>query len=120
MGTDLLAELHAVRQSLIWCWDQGWRNVCCESDSLEAVSLVNTAALQHHLYAGIIFDIRSLLGWDWTASVLHVLREANQVADFLAKAGSRSQQSWSVVVSPPREFSNLLQVDASSVAFPRF
>lgn len=39
--TNLLVKLqYAIKQGLIWCWDQGWRNVCCESGSLEVVDLV--------------------------------------------------------------------------------
>lgn len=40
----------------------------------------------HHFHT-VIHSIRSILKMDWNVSLVHVFREANQCADYLAKSG---------------------------------
>lgn len=56
----LLAMFHC----LSIAWDRGARVVECQSDSLDAVTLVNFVPLSRHLYASLIWDIKDLLGRD--------------------------------------------------------
>lgn len=118
-ASNLLAELLAIYNGLRLGWQQGWRNVVCESDSLKAVDLNKKADLNFHSYAGVIWDIRVLLHQDWQVEIVHILREANHVADFLTKMGAKSNHHCQVLSQAPHEISSFLAADAISLAFPR-
>lgn len=86
-GYPLLAELIAVKNGLKHTWQEGHRNVQCETDSLEVVSLLTDAVqLSFHAHGFVINEILSLVRRDvWTVDFSHALREANMPSDFLAK-----------------------------------
>ena len=65
----------------------------CHFDSLTAVNLISGGVNGHHMYAGVIHSIRSLLRKDWEVEVAHTLREANSCVDWLAKGGARDSIS---------------------------
>jgi hypothetical protein len=60
----LYAELMAILHGLELCWDNGYRNVTCYSDSLQAVTLIKTGVSHHHHFANEIQRVRQLLSKD--------------------------------------------------------
>lgn len=100
---ELLAMFHGLRIA----WDRGARVVECQSDSLEAVTLVNYFPPSRHLYASLIWDIKDLLARVWLVEVIHTLREGNSCADFLVKFGA-SQDSIFVAIDHPLDGMSLL------------
>lgn len=68
------------------------RNVICESDSAEAISLLQSAGdCSFHMYGALLHvDISKAVNRPWHLQFIHVMREANNCADFLAKSYSSS------------------------------
>ncbi|KAK2370649.1 hypothetical protein QL285_083681 [Trifolium repens] len=60
----LYAELMAILHGLELCWDNGYRNVTCYSDSLRLVTLIKTGVSHHHHFANEIQRVRQLLSKD--------------------------------------------------------
>lgn len=56
-------------------------------------------------------DIQFLLRKNWQVELIHVLREANSGADFLANEGSRVDEAVIVLDEPPAELRALLAED---------
>ncbi|MQJ84108.1 reverse transcriptase-like protein, partial [Escherichia coli] len=72
-----------------------------------------------HAYASVINDIRHLLKQDWEVELNHILIEANQTADFLAKLEAKGHHSWSILEQPPAELDNGLLPDSMSILLRR-
>ncbi|XP_057432665.1 uncharacterized protein LOC130725457 [Lotus japonicus] len=106
-------ELQALFHGLTVVWEQGYRRVDCQSDSLAAVTLVESVPPSTHLYASLIWDIKDLLGRAWTVNLHHTLREGNACADFLAKHEAGQGDALVVIEDPIPGLSLLLLADAS-------
>lgn len=108
----LLVEIKAIEHGLRLAWSRCFKNVICESDSLEAVRLINEGMEELHLYGSTIMNVRQMLSWNWDARVVHVLREANFCSDLLAKRGADGVTTLNVLDNPPVELSTFLLADA--------
>ena len=117
---NLLPELIAICQGLRLAWDRGFRCVLCESDSLEAIRLINSANSHHHHFQAVITEIKLWLAKEWRVLVSHVLREGNQSADHLAKLGASSEEKLVVLEEPPHTLIPSLRHDHMGVTFERF
>ena len=85
-GDALLTELRVIQIGLDFCSKKGYVNIICESDCLEAVDLIIDSRDHHlHTYATYILHIRDALLGDGNTTLVHVLREQNICADFMAK-----------------------------------
>lgn len=85
--SNLLAELHGIRDGLLLARDRGLLPLLLESDSQLAIDLLQRDDVGAHPYRTIIHDCRDLLLSLGVVSLSHVYREANFVADFLASLG---------------------------------
>ncbi|KAJ1415954.1 Reverse transcriptase-like [Sesbania bispinosa] len=65
----------------------------------------------YHAYAGLILSVRSLLDRGWSAQLFHIHKEANRVADALAKLGARQTASLKTWSLPPQSIVPLLVAD---------
>lgn len=83
--TSLVAEFKAIRMGLQIAWNQGVWDIDLESNSqLSTLMLYDLHCISPRLFP-LIFDCRMLLAHKWDVRVTHILREANFVADGLAK-----------------------------------
>ena len=74
----LQAKLMGIKVDLCHAWTLGYHHVVCESDSCEAIHLINSEeAAQFHFYGALIADIAACLRHPWYASIAHALRESN-------------------------------------------
>lgn len=118
-GDMLLAELLALKHGLALAWDQGFRHVVCEFDALDIVNLFNANEnLQLHSFAKVVIEIAELLNQNWIVKLLHVFRETNACANFLAKLGVRSSQPWKTWLDPPPLLGSLLLKDSLGIDPP--
>lgn len=93
-GDALLAELRAMELGLELCLQRGMRCFLCESDCLEAITLVSTENINClHSYAHTTLQITELMAKCEVDSWRHVVRETNKCVDFLAKEGAHSSCS---------------------------
>lgn len=67
----------------------------------------------------VIHQIQDLLKQAWTVTLRHTLREGNQIADWLAKAGARQELPWKELVEPLAMLGLPLLADSWRVCYPR-
>nr|KYP74203.1 Putative ribonuclease H protein At1g65750 family [Cajanus cajan] len=116
----LLAELLGLKHGLLLAWDAGFREVQCETDSLEAFRLVSMAHVpKFHNFGVVIQQIRELLRRDWRVALSHILRQGNACADILAKMGGSLDRPFVVFGSPPHSLCEALRDDARGRSFLR-
>ena len=65
-------------------------------------------------------DIKSLLGRHWNVEVVHILKEANQCANMMAKFGVDQLGSIRSWLSPPADMLQLLVSDTEGVVYVCF
>jgi len=107
-GDALLAELHAIQIGIDICHNRGYTNVTCESDCLEAVNIfIGLSSHNLHVHASTILQISETLRQEENYTLVHILREQNMCADFMAKEGSHSASTviWD---RPPPGMESLL------------
>ncbi|KAJ1384279.1 Ribonuclease H domain [Sesbania bispinosa] len=96
----LHAELLAIQLGLSSAWEHGFPNLICESDSLEAITLINVDVRPLHNHLSSLVDIiTSLLVRNWTVTFHHIFREGNSAADLMARIGLAngiSNEVWKV------------------------
>ncbi|KAL4386440.1 hypothetical protein GQ457_09G009190 [Hibiscus cannabinus] len=80
------SELWAVHEGLVQAWALGLRRVVVEVDSLSVLRLM-LHRNDTEVPMTIVHHIFELLSRDWLIKFVHVYREANAVADRLAKLG---------------------------------
>ena len=66
--TNVLVEIMTTYQGLFLAWNSGYRHVICESDSMNALNLINNQNSALHPHAPLINRIRSFLDKPWTLS----------------------------------------------------
>nr|KYP61053.1 Putative ribonuclease H protein At1g65750 family [Cajanus cajan] len=108
---ELLAILHGLR--IIRSHNVNAR-VQVESDSSMAVDLISDGCPRHHSCFNIIEEIKSLCFQLNIISCSHIFREANRVADALAKNMILSKENIIVFNAPPNCIQELLLIDMSA------
>ncbi|KAF7835723.1 Ribonuclease H [Senna tora] len=119
VATNMQAELSAIRQGLKMATDLGASFVEAETDALEALHLIKHADITMHTFGPLIADIRLMLAAHPNFKLSHVLREANQCADIMAKIGSHNETRHCIWEDPPREALLALLADSLAIAFVR-
>jgi len=76
--------------------------------------------LGHPEHSRLLHKCKCLIQWEgWEVRISHCPREANQVADILARLGSTGTSGVSVFRLPPREVTEALYADSLGVYWPR-
>ncbi|CAI0559343.1 unnamed protein product, partial [Linum tenue] len=85
-GSITKAEIAGITDGLQIAWDLGLKKVQVQTDSKIAMQLLHeaTSSNPHHC---LIAAARRLLARDWQVEIIHMYREGNVVADFLASLG---------------------------------
>ncbi|XP_057746710.1 uncharacterized protein LOC130965976 [Arachis stenosperma] len=100
------------KRGLILAWEVGFREVTCETDCLDAFILVNDRNNQVPSSDNdLVTKIKEVLRWNWRVEVNLIQRDANQVADALAKYAASNyiqQLEWN---EPWEDLKVLLQRD---------
>ncbi|KAJ1383120.1 Ribonuclease H domain [Sesbania bispinosa] len=97
MGDAFEAELRAVLEGLRFAWEKGWRKIVLESDAQEVVHVLQgITSLGCHNHFELIKEVFNLLQREWVVQLQHIYRDANKLADCLARKGSHSlaQVQW--------------------------
>ena len=119
-GDALLAELCAIQLGIATCYDLSYTHFIRESDCLEAIDLIlNVTNVSLHVYAYVLLEISDPLHHG-TINLVHIIREQNIYADFMAKKSDHSASSvqWD---RPPYDLESLLyERQTSFVVFSFF
>ncbi|CAN1763773.1 Putative ribonuclease H protein At1g65750, partial [Linum perenne] len=112
------AELRAIVQGLHLAWAAGIRKVVVQSDSRAALAILQSGdtALQH---AALVAEFRELCTRSWEVSLVHVFREANFAADYLANLGHSCSIGLHLYSHPDPTLAHWLRYDLFGVAAPR-
>ncbi|CAN1771029.1 Putative ribonuclease H protein At1g65750 [Linum perenne] len=81
------AEMRAIVEGTTMAWDLGIRKLAIQTDSIAAVRILQDRSRQDHQHANLARRFQELVGWDWEVSLIHVYREGNCPADYLASLG---------------------------------
>ncbi|XP_057418165.1 uncharacterized protein LOC130712346 [Lotus japonicus] len=113
-GGPFLAEMLAFRDGLILAWSRGMRKLICNSDCQELINVLMGHTVTVNLPHGhLLNEIRGLLAREWRVEIAWSCRDANNVADWLAKRGSGLLTGGSIVIeSPNSELEVLLLKDS--------
>ncbi|KAK7396211.1 hypothetical protein VNO78_17051 [Psophocarpus tetragonolobus] len=116
--TNMEAKLYAICQGLITAWDLGYRTVLLETDSSEAINLIEKANIEECAYGSLVADIRCLKQRDWSLDLIHSLRKDNACAGILAKLGAEQHQLYCFLDHPPKQLQPALVADSLQVQLP--
>ncbi|RYR05834.1 hypothetical protein Ahy_B06g085655 [Arachis hypogaea] len=105
------AELWAIIHGLNIATRNGYQNLVVESDSAAAIDFIKNGSFPGHHCAPLIQDIRVLAARIQQVSWVHVFREANMVADQLAKKGQDLPLGLHIFDSIPSDISYTLLCD---------
>ncbi|KAH1106408.1 hypothetical protein J1N35_010176 [Gossypium stocksii] len=83
-GSVLNAELWAILDGFNVTWQRGLSKVVVECDNRGAIELLQDGSNEDNPLL-LVQMIKEVCNESWTVSFEHVYREANQVADFMAK-----------------------------------
>ncbi|CAL1388702.1 unnamed protein product [Linum trigynum] len=117
-GSITRAELARIAFGLKAAWEMGIRQVQVQTDSHAALRLVEGAG-ERHPHLALVSEVRRLLALDWQVEVIHVFREGNVVADYLASLGHGRPPGFHLVESHCPILNHWLLFDCMGVSTPR-
>ncbi|KAG4973833.1 putative ribonuclease H protein [Glycine soja] len=100
-GSVLEEELKGILFGLKLAWSRGYRRIRVDSDSLVAIKLMSKGCCMRHPFYNLVQEIHAVHGYQGNIYWNHVLREANQVADALAKKAITTLSLYQVFDFPP-------------------
>nr|GMD70526.1 putative ribonuclease H-like domain-containing protein [Ipomoea batatas] len=117
-GSIMEAEAWGILKGLKLTWDHGYRKVIIESDAKKVVDWITTRErnnLPIGNVANIISECKRWIGRDWVVRVIHIHREQNNVADWLAKKALAGSRGLSMLSQPETGILELLVDDSMGV-----
>ncbi|XP_038687586.1 uncharacterized protein LOC119986972 [Tripterygium wilfordii] len=112
------AELWAVFEGLSLAWQNGFRKVFLETDSLVVASWLQDGCVPNIPISNLIYKCCDLLKKDWEVNICHVLREGNRCADLLANLALKHDRGVLVLHQPPVDIIEMLREDVIGVSWP--
>ncbi|KAK7255479.1 hypothetical protein RIF29_28889 [Crotalaria pallida] len=108
----MLTEFFPVKFGLKFRWEQGYKDIICETDSSFVVEVVNGGLIHNisvvmHVYK----DIMALMELSWRIEFVHVNRDVNGAADYMDKQGVMQNQDFLVWNHPAPRLATLLLND---------
>ena len=94
--TSITAEFWALRDGLLLAVRMGVQKLVIELDAKVVVELMQSNSPSNAFYSSLLADCRLLLGKLQHFRVQHTFREANRVADAIAKLGGAMQDTFVV------------------------
>ncbi|KAK8713395.1 hypothetical protein V6N13_148613 [Hibiscus sabdariffa] len=88
-------------------WDQGFRQVILEIDSLDALRLLRNDSPVQGGYS-LLMQLQKLQKQGWIIRIQHIAREGNIVEEGLAKEGFSNSFDVSYYLPPPSTFVRVL------------
>ena len=116
VATSIIAEFWALRDGLLLAAHLGITHLVVELDAKTIVQLLTSNKNSNSAYSPLLNDCRILLCQFQHFKVNHVYREANKVADKLAKEGCSCPFGFVILDFPnSEELCNILSSDASGL-----
>lgn len=96
-------ELWAFRDGLSLAWDMGFGRIILESDAKMVLHLLHSPPA-HSILIPLLDMCRNLLNQMWKARLQEIYREANRVADCLAKSATSQDIMFTLFDAAPAGF----------------
>ncbi|MED6205429.1 hypothetical protein PIB30_118394 [Stylosanthes scabra] len=97
----LRGELFAIWRGLFLAWECGYRDVCCETDCLDAFLAAQLHFNPNHAAdTDLIVKIQDILLWNWNAKMVLIQRTTNKTAVYLAKYALESSMKYVELLEP--------------------
>ncbi|CAN0890369.1 Putative ribonuclease H protein At1g65750 [Linum grandiflorum] len=113
------ADLRGVVDGLELAWQLGIHNVALRFDSRCATQLLRGTGNEDHQHAALLGRFRELRDRDWQLKIVHIYREANIAADYLAHMGHSATYGIHFLTSYPTTLTNWFLHDRLSITQPR-
>lgn len=94
--------------------------VVLESDSTEAIDIVLGVCAGNAEDRAVIQECREIISREWKIEIRHISREANKIADWIAKWAARRRVGTFELKNPPQELMELLIKDGREASLPWF
>ncbi|CAI0410259.1 unnamed protein product [Linum tenue] len=117
--TIVTAEVRAIRDGLSLAQLLGYKKVEVESDSQVAVQLICQLDTENHPLDNLLRECRQLLKNNGEYTINHIFREANVVADAMAKKGHAMFGGEELFSSPPTDIVHLVEGDIAGIQYAR-
>lgn len=119
IANSFLAELWGLREGLLLAKNRGISKLIAETDSETMVQVLRRDGMSTINSNVLVTDCKLLLDHFQDSKVVHIFREGNQCADYLANIGQSSPFGTTILDHPPEGLTDFLQRDASGLAFSR-
>ncbi|CAN1780458.1 Putative ribonuclease H protein At1g65750 [Linum perenne] len=113
------AEIRGVIFGLQLAWDLGYRRVLAQLDSSAAIAILEADGDVTHQHALEVFQFRELVSRNWDVKLIHIYREANKAADFLAGKGHSLTLGNHLVPSSDNSLGFYLRYDCIGISEER-
>ncbi|KAK9104595.1 hypothetical protein Scep_021439 [Stephania cephalantha] len=114
------AELWGALQGLQLAWDMSFRQVVLELDNKSVVELLNGENISLNQHRHIVSLIRQLLQRRWFIRIVHIHREGNRAADWLASYAAHHAMGSHILEHCPSALSTILREDIIGYHFLDF
>lgn len=111
VATPAKAELLALFYGLHFAWKLGFMSDMVETDSQQVVDLIYSQVNGNEQLSGLVEACQELMQREWYVMVVHIYREANAVADWIARWGLNQPLGRSGIEVPPDVLYNLIMLD---------
>lgn len=115
-----IAELWGIREGLKLALNSGCFSIMVETDSKAVVKVFSYDSTTSQSADTLIADCKFLIRQFHNFKMMHVLREDNQCADFLANQGQSSLWGTTILDSLSKGLATLLDHNAMEVSYRRF
>ena len=115
----LAAEMWGAIKGLEIAWSEGHRKVLLEMDSAIAVKWINERLQPTSLMANLFARCFHLIGRNWVVRVVHIYREQNRAADFVASAAIQHGKGLVIYDDPLVDIQYIISEDRKGVSWAR-
>ncbi|KAK2659506.1 hypothetical protein Ddye_006039 [Dipteronia dyeriana] len=112
IGTGIEAELWGLFEGLNMVWRKDFHKVIVETDSMSIVQFIEKDSNPNYPMFSLIQTCKRPIATDWNCNVKHVYREANMVADGIAKMGCSMDFGVLFFEEPPPIILDIFDNDA--------
>ncbi|WCJ23870.1 Polynucleotidyl transferase ribonuclease H-like superfamily protein [Euphorbia peplus] len=116
---SVLAEIWGLYLGLEIARKKGFDKVIIAMDSQIVVRMINDDTFSQHCFAWLLRKCQELIRGVWEVRIVHVYREGNRAADWLANFAGLLSLGHHEFDVPPAGIQDILVADCSGVSFTR-
>ncbi|CAN1845631.1 Putative ribonuclease H protein At1g65750, partial [Linum perenne] len=114
------AEICGALEGIRRAWEAGYRRIEVQMDSKAAVAiLLNSESGSSHQYTLEVLEFQDWLHRDWEVKLIHIYREANHAADYLANLGHNTIRGTHNVEISDCNLAYFVRHDCLGISEPR-